>query len=69
MRDEPVLPRSKGPYYTATFRPDPPTIPISENGSLQLLKFAKHCADFEGYEEVARNERFYEVEVLLRRRD
>lgn len=69
MQDETHPAWTSRKRYTVVVRPDPPTIPISEEGTIHLRKLADQCSQFEGYEEVARDERFYQVEVLLRSRD
>jgi hypothetical protein len=51
------------------FRPDPPDIPVSEEGTKNLHKLADQFVQLEGNHELGRDERFYQVEVHFRRND
>ena len=51
--------------FSVVVRPEPPTATASENGTVQLRKLADQCAQIEGFEEIDRDERGYQVEVIL----
>jgi len=55
--------------YTAVLRPDPPDSTMSEEGEKALRKLADQVGQLDGFQELERDERSYQIEVHLRRDD
>jgi hypothetical protein len=52
--------------YTAVLRPDPPDIAISKEGEKALRKLADQVGQLDGFQELERDERSYQIELHLR---
>lgn len=55
--------------YTAVLRPDPPDRTMSEEREKGLRKLADQVGQLDGFQELGRDERSYQIEVHLRRDD
>lgn len=59
---------SKGPFkhYTALLRPDPPDLTLSVDSAKSLRQLADQIGRLQGFQELGRDERNYQVELHIR---